>query len=487
MLEDALKSHADEPAAYVALAQIYVEDALARARRRSKLLQDAEVKFPADTSIAFELGAVFDKQKNFAGAETVFRQVLAREPDNAGALNYLGYMLAERGERLDESVGVLKKALTSRRPDNGSFLDSLGWAYFKAGKLDLAEENLRRAADQLKINSVIQEHYGRPALQASRRYEERHPPRGIARPVRRRRLDRPRRYRQKDPGRQAKTQQTMKPPGARGAEACPRAFVAVRALVGLLALMVLSSLTGRSSIDEAARPAPMPPRPMPSTCWRKPLPPATHSSADGGDHQRGPRGHRVRGRLSAGVAAPASVRLEAVAPFGPAGVHLRRDQQRRHAAAAPRRSRAGAWASRRGGAPPPPCAARCGGSPDNLDRLRSGGRRTGGPRAERRLARPDHVGGSVRYELYLHREGGAQPWRLVSTVHAGSTDLVWRAEYRDFQNGLPRSIRVTTVETNRSRETTFVFPPLSQVETNAPLRADAFLHLPPPPRRPDNR
>ena len=85
--------------------------------------------------------------------------MLARDPENAAALNYLGYMLAERGERLDESVGYLKKALQIE-PENGSYLDSLGWAYFKADKLDLADDNLKRAADQLKTNSVIQDHYG---------------------------------------------------------------------------------------------------------------------------------------------------------------------------------------------------------------------------------------------------------------------------------------------------------------------------------------
>ena len=165
VLEAALKNHAGEPAAYVALAQIY-QDA-SRGPQAVKLLQDAQAKFPSSTSIAFELGAVFDKQKNFAEAETAFRQVLAREPENAGALNYLGYMLAERGERLDESVGYLKKAL-EKEPDNGSFLDSLGWAYFKAGKLDLAEENLRRAAEQLTVNSVIQEHYGQLLFKVGR-------------------------------------------------------------------------------------------------------------------------------------------------------------------------------------------------------------------------------------------------------------------------------------------------------------------------------
>jgi tetratricopeptide (TPR) repeat protein len=68
-------------------------------------------------------------------------------------------MLADRGERLDESVTYLKKALEID-PDNGSYLDSLGWAYYKGNKLDLASDNLKRAAEQLKTNSVIQDHYG---------------------------------------------------------------------------------------------------------------------------------------------------------------------------------------------------------------------------------------------------------------------------------------------------------------------------------------
>ena len=157
LLEGALKQHGDDPLAYIALAQFYSD--VDRGAQAVRVLQDAQAKFPSDNSIAFELGTVFDKQKKFADAETAFRQVLNREPDNAAALNYLGYMLAERGERLDESVGYLKKALQIE-PENGSYLDSLGWAYYKADKLDLAEDNLRRAAEQLRGNSVIQDHYG---------------------------------------------------------------------------------------------------------------------------------------------------------------------------------------------------------------------------------------------------------------------------------------------------------------------------------------
>ncbi|HMF96140.1 MAG TPA: tetratricopeptide repeat protein, partial [Vicinamibacterales bacterium] len=168
LLENALKAHGDDPLAYISLAQLYSD--VDRGPQALKVLQDAQAKFPHDDSIAFELGTVYDKQKKFAEAEAAFRSVLSRDPENAIALNYLGYMLAERGERLDESVDYLQKALQIE-PDNGSYLDSLGWAYFKSDKLDLAEANLKRAADQLRTNSVIQDHYG-DVLAKLGRYDE---------------------------------------------------------------------------------------------------------------------------------------------------------------------------------------------------------------------------------------------------------------------------------------------------------------------------
>jgi tetratricopeptide (TPR) repeat protein len=144
----------------LALAQIYEKGkrfteeakALDEAERLSTTNEDKE-------ALHFTRGAMYERMKKVDAAEAEFRKVLALNPESPGALNYLGYMLAERGERLDESVGYLKKALLME-PDNGSYLDSLGWAYFKSEKLDLAEDNLRRAADQLKANSVIQDHYG---------------------------------------------------------------------------------------------------------------------------------------------------------------------------------------------------------------------------------------------------------------------------------------------------------------------------------------
>jgi tetratricopeptide (TPR) repeat protein len=168
VLQDLLSRQSDRPIAYVALAQVYQEtnhgaDAV-------KTLEQAQTKFPADAAIPFELGAVLEKQKRFTDAEAAFRHVLAIDAAHAPALNYLGYMLADRGERLDESVGYLKKALQID-PENGSYLDSLGWAYFKGNQLDLAADSLKRAADQLRTNSVIQDHYGEVLFKLGR-YDE---------------------------------------------------------------------------------------------------------------------------------------------------------------------------------------------------------------------------------------------------------------------------------------------------------------------------
>jgi tetratricopeptide (TPR) repeat protein len=165
LLEESVRKHGDDPTAYLALAQIYAD--VDRGAQAIRVLQDAQSKFPADNTVTFELGATLDRQKRFADAETTFKQLIGRDPRNAPALNYLGYMLAERGERLDESVGYVKKALEIE-PDNGSYLDSLGWAYYKAERLDLAEGSLKRAAEQMKTNSVIQDHYGDVLLKLGR-------------------------------------------------------------------------------------------------------------------------------------------------------------------------------------------------------------------------------------------------------------------------------------------------------------------------------
>lgn len=95
----------------------------------------------------FMLGAIYERQKKYDQAEQQFRKVLDQNPNNAAVLNYYGYMLADRGVRLEEATSLIQRAV-KQEPNNGAYLDSLGWAYYKASKLAEAEEYLRKATDR---------------------------------------------------------------------------------------------------------------------------------------------------------------------------------------------------------------------------------------------------------------------------------------------------------------------------------------------------
>jgi tetratricopeptide (TPR) repeat protein len=122
-------------------------------------LQSAMKRFPDQPAVKLELGSAFERQKKYAEAENVFREVIAANPKNANALNSFGYMLAERGQKLDESVSLVQRAL-ALDPGNPAYLDSLGWAYYKQNRFELAEKPLKEAAAKLPDVSVIQDHLG---------------------------------------------------------------------------------------------------------------------------------------------------------------------------------------------------------------------------------------------------------------------------------------------------------------------------------------
>jgi tetratricopeptide (TPR) repeat protein len=157
VMKTAVGADADNPLAYIGLAEVYADGD--RPSEAMAVLQDASARFPRDLSIRFQLGAVFEHQKRYADAERVFRQVIADDPQHADALNYLGYMLAERGERLEESVQYVQRAL-ELDPGNAAYLDSLGWAYYKLNRLDLADAPLREAGARMRSSSVVQSHLG---------------------------------------------------------------------------------------------------------------------------------------------------------------------------------------------------------------------------------------------------------------------------------------------------------------------------------------
>ncbi|MDR3764078.1 MAG: tetratricopeptide repeat protein [Acidobacteriota bacterium] len=109
--------------------------------------------------VNFIAGSVYEREKKYELAENVFRKVLASDAKNAGALNYLGYMLADRGTRLNEALELIKRAV-ALEPQNGAYLDSLGWVYFKMGKYDQAETELRKAVERIDNDPTLHEHLG---------------------------------------------------------------------------------------------------------------------------------------------------------------------------------------------------------------------------------------------------------------------------------------------------------------------------------------
>lgn len=145
---------------HLTISDLYVQagrgaDAVVAARQALDLAQNDDM-----TKIGLlALASAQNAAGNFREAEASIREVLKKEPENPTALNNLGYFLIERGERLPEALNLIKRAVAAE-PDNASFLDSLGWAYFRMNQLADAERNLSEAARRNPNSATIQEHLG---------------------------------------------------------------------------------------------------------------------------------------------------------------------------------------------------------------------------------------------------------------------------------------------------------------------------------------
>jgi tetratricopeptide (TPR) repeat protein len=133
------------------------------------LLADA----PEDAEVLYNIGVIHGEAKNVDEAIRYMRIVLGLNPDHAGALNYVGYTFAERGQNLDEAEAMIARAL-ELKPDDGYITDSLGWVYYMRARpllaagnvaearlwLGRAKSELERAAKLTGGDPVISEHLG---------------------------------------------------------------------------------------------------------------------------------------------------------------------------------------------------------------------------------------------------------------------------------------------------------------------------------------
>jgi tetratricopeptide (TPR) repeat protein len=140
-------------------ARAYVLEKAGRAAEAVTWLTEALATQPRAERLRFALGVAQEKAGDRAGAIRSMQSILEVAPDNAEAMNFIGYSWAEKGERLDEAEKLVRRSL-EMDPDSGSYLDSLGWILYQRGDLPGAIAALERAEALAGPEPTILEHLG---------------------------------------------------------------------------------------------------------------------------------------------------------------------------------------------------------------------------------------------------------------------------------------------------------------------------------------
>jgi tetratricopeptide (TPR) repeat protein len=154
-----LKAVAERPAPelYEAAARLY--DKQGKHPEAIALLSKGLAKRPRDEALLYALGAAYERGGEVQKSLEKMRAVLDINPDNANALNFIGYTLADKGIDNSEAERLVARAL-ELKPDQGAFLDSLGWVYFRRGDFGRAVEWLEKASAASPGEATIDEHLG---------------------------------------------------------------------------------------------------------------------------------------------------------------------------------------------------------------------------------------------------------------------------------------------------------------------------------------
>ncbi len=157
LLEEAAAKQPQTREYVVGLADLYADQK--RSADAVRVLEQARKTFGDDQTLTMRMANAYEAAGQLEAAEQELRKLLSENPDNSDALNSLGYLFADRGMRLDEAVDLARRAVKIE-PGNPAYLDTLGWALFKQGRVEDAADPLGKAAAILTGNSVIQDHFG---------------------------------------------------------------------------------------------------------------------------------------------------------------------------------------------------------------------------------------------------------------------------------------------------------------------------------------
>ena len=124
-----------------------------------KAFKEGIAQDPDNPELHFNLGAVYDKTKRFDDLVYEMKETIRLDPNHSNALNYLGYTYIDRGEHLEEALGLIRRAIEIK-PDDGYYIDSLGWGYYKLDRIEDALKALQRAVVLVPDDPVIHQHLG---------------------------------------------------------------------------------------------------------------------------------------------------------------------------------------------------------------------------------------------------------------------------------------------------------------------------------------
>ncbi|MCB9639879.1 MAG: tetratricopeptide repeat protein [Myxococcales bacterium] len=140
---------------WIRLSQAFAERATAEdLDQETRALKDLMKRWSEPEESWMHLSYLYFKQRQWELCERWLKKLLVRNARHAGALNFMGYVLAEQGKRLPEAEKLVQQAL-QLEPGNPSYLDSLGWIYFRMGQFAKAEAALRKASDRLPRDAAV--------------------------------------------------------------------------------------------------------------------------------------------------------------------------------------------------------------------------------------------------------------------------------------------------------------------------------------------
>ena len=156
-LDEAVRLTPKQPEPHIVLGLAYFQSE--QFEKASQAFEEGIRHNPKNADLHFNLGTVYDKLNRFDDVERTLETALSLDPHHADALNYLGYSYAERGIKIDQALSMTKRAV-ALKPENGYYVDSLGWAFYKSGLLVEALTEIKKAVALVGDDPVIYEHLG---------------------------------------------------------------------------------------------------------------------------------------------------------------------------------------------------------------------------------------------------------------------------------------------------------------------------------------